>query len=156
MNHNRFYPAFIGSCLGVIVARVYVEAGLPLRIIIYGRVLHHADYGIALLIITIASILGAKAIGSRIPWRPMSGVIGFSAALVADEINIFMNFGRRYTLTLYNSPVNVIADLILALSLLAVARMSSLSGQRQIELLHGAIVKTVNRKLLYYSAPLLT
>ena len=156
MNHNRFYPAFIGSCLGVIVARAYVEAGLPLRIIIYGRVLHHVDYGIALLVLTIAAILGTMAIGARIPWRLISGVIGFSVALVIDEINIFMNFGRRYNLTLYNNPVNVIADLILALSLLGVARMPSLSGQRQIELLHGANEKTVNRKLLYYSAHLLT
>ena len=134
MNRNRFYPAFIGSCLGVIVARVYVEAGLPLRIIIYGRVLHHVDYGIALLVLTIAAVLGAKAVGSRIPWRLISGVIGFSVALVIDEINIFMNFGSRYTLGLYNDPVNVIADLILVLSLLAAARMPSLSGLRHIEL----------------------
>lgn len=137
MNHNRFCPAFIGSCLGVIVARFYVEAGLPLRIIIYGRVLHHADYGIALLIITLAAILGAKAVGSRIPWRLISGVVGFSVALVIDEINIFMNFGRRYTLTLYNNPVNVIADLILVLSLLVVARMPFHSRTGYIELIEA-------------------
>ena len=137
MNHNRFCPAFIGSCLGVIVARVYVEAGLPLRIITYGRVLHHADYGIALLIIILAAILGARVIGSRIPWRPISGAIGFSVALVIDEINIFMNFGRRYTLTLYNNPVNVIADLILVLSLLVVARMPFHSRVRHVELLEA-------------------
>ena len=137
MNHNRFYPAFIGSCLGVIVARVYVEAGLPLRIIIYGRVLHQVDYGIALLIITLAAILGATAIGSRIPWRLISGAIGFSVALVIDEINIFMNFGRRYTLTLYNNPVNVIADLILVLSLLVVARMPFHSRTGHIELIEA-------------------
>ena len=137
MNRNRFYPAFIGSCLGVIVARVYVEAGLPLRIIIYGRVLHHVDYGIALLIITIAAVLGAKAVGSRIPWRLISGVVGFSVALVIDEINIFMNFGRRYTLTLYNNPVNVIADLILVLSLLVVARMPFHSRTGYIELIEA-------------------
>lgn len=137
MNHNRFYPAFIGSCLGVIVARVYVEGGLPLRIIIYGRVLHHADYGIALLILTIAAIQGAKAIGSGIPWRLISGVMGFSVALVIDEINIFMNFGRRYTLTLYNNPVNVIADLTLILSLLVVARMPFHSRTGHIELIEA-------------------
>ena len=137
MNHNRFYPAFIGSCLGVIVARVYVEAGLPLRIIIYGRVLHHVDYGIALLVLTIAAILGTRAIGSRIPWRPISGAIGFSVALVIDEINIFMNFGRRYTLAQYNNPVNVIADLILVLFLLVVARMPSHSRVRHIELIEA-------------------
>ena len=137
MNHNRFCPAFIGSCLGVIVARVYVEAGLPLRIITYGRVLHHADYGIALLIIILTAILGARVIGSRIPWRPISGAIGFSVALVVDEINIFMNFGRRYTLAQYNNPVNVIADLILVLSLLVVARMPFHSRVRHIELIEA-------------------
>jgi hypothetical protein len=138
MNHNRFYPAFIGSCIGVIIARAYVEAGGPLGIMVYGRVLHHVDYGIALLILTLAAILGVKAIGSRIPWGAISGVIGFSVALIIDEINIFMNFGSRYTLALYNDPVNVIADLILVLSLLAAARMPSLSGLRHIELQEAA------------------
>ena len=137
MNRNRFYPAFIGSCLGVIVARVYVEAGLPLRIIIYRRVRHHVDYGIALLVLTIAAILGTMAIGARIPWRLISGVIGFSVALVIDEINIFMNFGRRYTLAQYNNPVNVITDLILVLSLLVVARMPFHSRVRHIELIEA-------------------
>ena len=134
MNHNRFYPAFIGSCIGIIIARAYVEAGGPLGIMVYGRVLHHVDYGIALLVLTLAAILGVRAIGSRIRWGAISGVIGFSVALIIDEINIFMNFGRRYTLGLYNDPVNVIADLILVLSLLAAARMPSLSGLRHIDL----------------------
>ena len=51
--------------------------------------------------------------------------------------SLFMNFGRRYTLTLYNSPVNVIADLILVLSLLVVARMPFHSRVRHIELIEA-------------------
>ena len=46
--------------IGDHIARFYVEAGLPLRIIIYGRVLHHVDYGIALLVLTIAAIPDGK------------------------------------------------------------------------------------------------
>jgi hypothetical protein len=95
MIHSRIFHAFIGSCVGIIAARAYIEAGGPLAIMFYGRVLHHVDFGIALLVLIVLLVPGAKAIGIKLPWRPVSGTLGFSIALVTDEINIFMNFGRR-------------------------------------------------------------
>ncbi|MFG1461003.1 MAG: hypothetical protein AAE987_06470 [Thermoplasmataceae archaeon] len=123
MNHNRIFHAFIGSCVGIVAAWTYVEAGGPLGVMFYGRVLHHVDYGFALLVLAIMIVLGVRAMGIRIPWKPISGLLGFSIALITDEVNIFLNFGRRYTILLYNSPVNVIANLVLVVSLLVAARM---------------------------------
>jgi hypothetical protein len=123
VNHNHILYAFIGSCVGIIAARTYVEAAGPLGIMFYGRVLHHVDYGIALLVLSIMLVLGVRSMGVRIPWKPISELLGFSIALITDEVNIFLNFGRKYTPLLYNSPVNVIADLLLVISLLIAAKM---------------------------------
>jgi hypothetical protein len=128
VNHSRILCAFIGSCVGIVTARTYVEAGGPLGIMLYGRVLHHVDYGIALLVLSIILVLGVRSTMIRMPSKPISGLLGFSIALITDEINIFLNFGRRYTLLLYNSPVNVIADIVLVVSLLVAARMPSNIG----------------------------
>ena len=64
-------------------------------------------------------------------------MFGFSIALITDEINIFLNFGRRYTLLVYNSPVNVIADLVLIVSLLVAAKMPFHFGLGRAELLEA-------------------
>jgi hypothetical protein len=108
----------IGSIIGITVARFYVYMSGSLDIVILGHMLHHIDYGFAILILTALALVVIRINGLRTPARLISGIIGFSLGLITDEINIFMNLGQLYNLSMYNSTVNIIADLILVVCLL--------------------------------------
>ena len=118
---NRLKVAATGSITGISIARFYVYMSGSLDIVILGHVLHHIDYGFAIVILVVLTLIVIRTLRIRTPWRLISGIIGFSLGLITDEINIFMNLGRRYNLSVYNSPINMIADLILVSCLLMFA-----------------------------------
>ena len=118
---NRLKVAATGSITGISIARFYVYMSGSLDIVILGHVLHHIDYGFAIVILVVLTLIVIRTLRIRTPWRLISGIIGFSLGLITDEINIFMNLGRRYNLSSYNSPINMIADLILVSCLLMFA-----------------------------------
>jgi hypothetical protein len=118
---NRLRAAATGSIIGISISRFYVYMSGSLDVVILGHVLHHIDYGFAILILVAFALVVIKTTRIRIPTRLIPGIIGFSLGLITDEINIFMNLGRRYNLSSYNSPINMIADLILVSCLLMFA-----------------------------------
>ena len=131
---DRLEAAAIGSIIGITVVRFYVYMSGSLDIVILGHVLHHIDYGFAILILVALALIVVRILGLCTPARLISGIIGFSLGLITDEINIFMNIGRRYNLSMYNSPVNMIADLILVVCLLMFADGIRISVVRHTEL----------------------
>ena len=134
LKDDRWEAAVVGSILGITVARFYVYMSGSLDIVILGHVLHHIDYGFAILILVALALIVVRILGLCTPARLISGIIGFSLGLITDEINIFMNIGRRYNLSMYNSPVNMIADLILVVCLLMFADGIRISVVRHTEL----------------------
>ena len=98
-NAETLRAAAVGSLLGISIARSYVYMSGNLDIVILGHVLHHIDYGFAILVLVAISLSVLRSVKKRIPWKGVSGITGFSLGLITDEINIFMNFGRRYTLS---------------------------------------------------------
>lgn len=117
--------AGIGAFISIVVSRGYVASGGDISIYAFGHMVHHIYYGIAVVIIGayLMVILGKRMhyVGGVV----LSGIFGGGLGWITDEINFIPNWGHTYTLALYNSPVNVYADLLLLFSLFAGSFMAS-------------------------------
>lgn len=103
---NRYAYALAGSTIAILSSRLYVGLGGPLNFSIDDHVLHHAYYGFGILIL--AGIV--KMVDRKISMNVISIMIGFALGLIADEMDLFLNIGHAYTLTLYYQPINYYWD----------------------------------------------
>ena len=118
---NRYGYAMLGSLVAILSSRLYVVLDGSLNFTFDNHVLHHAYYRFWILIL--AGIV--KIIDRKLSMNVISTMIGFALGLIADEMNLFLNIGHAYTLTLYYQPFNYYWDFSLIFLFYTLSRMAS-------------------------------
>lgn len=110
---NKYGFALIGSLSAIISARSYVYSGGSLNFSLLGHELHHFYYGLSLLIIA-----GLLRIRNKAPESLIFFILGLGLGYIFDEFDLLLSIGNRYTMQLYDAPLNLAMDVILVLVLL--------------------------------------
>lgn len=113
---NKYSYSLIGSVIAIVSARAYVFSGGSLNFSIFNYTLHHLYYGLSLLIL--AGILKLL----KVPESLFFFVIGLGLGFVTDEFNLLVNIGQRYTLAMYDNPVNLGMDTFLLIALMKLSQ----------------------------------
>ena len=113
---NKYSYALVGSLGAILSARLYVGFGGSLNFSIFNHTIHHLYYGICLLII--AAFLKKM----KVPESLLFFVIGLGLGFVMDEFNLLVNIGQRYTLAMYDNPVNLAMDTSLLIALMKLSQ----------------------------------
>ena len=114
---NRYGFALIGSISAILSARLYVSLGGSLNFSIFNHTLHHFYYGLSLLVVA-----GLLRIRNKVPESLIFFVIGLGLGFVTDEFNLLVNIGQRYTLAMYDNPVNLAMDTFLLIALMKLSQ----------------------------------